>query len=703
MTDDNINLKDLKNEFPEESLEALSPNQGDKQPKPKTASAWVAVAPSPKIKLPPPPKAHAVRGEPEFISTYTALDGALLGYVYHYIDSKGEPVGLQLSWCEHQKTHKAEWHWKSFPEPRWLYGLARLQQYPDATVLIVQDETAADQANEELLPQFVCVSWPGGHRVVDKCSWSALRDRTVVIWPNCDSNIDRSGNILPDFQQPSLFAANKIAAKLLALKTNVSILAIPQPGSKPNGWGIRDAIIEGIAGKVLSAYITKQKRELKQASIDNADYDFSGDGRFLKTISHTAELIDRYWLIYAHGSTAFDRTERMLVKLSDIKDLCIAPNYIKMWQASSDRVTVRIENVGFDPGCDDPDILCNLWAGWPTVPKEGNCEKILELLRYMCQREAPDVREKLFDFVIKWLAFPIQNPGAKMKSCLVYHGPQGTGKNLLFEAVMQIYAKYGSILDQKALESEFTEWASKKLFVIADEVVARSEVYQVKNQLKVLITGSKIRINPKNILAYDETNHLNLVFLSNERMPVVLEEDDRRHAIIWTPDKLSEEYYTAVADEMVNGGIAALHHHLLNIDLSDFNEHTKPPMTLAKQDLIELSKDSIIRFYEDWHSCNIFNFVPNPVLSDDLYDLYRKWCHKEGIKNAAKNKFIDLIKTKKGMLKNRWRIKSIMLASNNPQTFLVPSDFSFTSDNELIRRDILGDYVDEFKKHLEVY
>jgi hypothetical protein len=696
-------LDKLKDEFPDEALETLAPGAEEKQLKAKTTSAWVAIAPDPKIKLPPPPKAHSVRGEPEFVSTYLGLDSALLGYVYHYIDSLGNPVSIQLSWCEHQKTHKAEWHWKSFPEPRWLYGLDKLQQYPDATVLIVQDEAAADQGNEELLPKFVCLTWPGGHKVVDKCNWAILRDRIVVIWPNCDSHLDRSGNIMPDFQQPSLFAANKIAAKLMALKTNVSILAIPQPGVKPNGWGIRDAISDGIAGNVLSAYITKQKRELKQSSLDNAEYDFSSDKRFLQPLSNVAEVIDRYWLIYAHGATSFDRKERMLVKISDIKDLCLSPGFLKMWQMSPDRVTIRIENVGFDPGCDDPEILCNLWAGWPTVPKEGKCEKILDLLRYMCQREALDVREKLFDFVIKWLAFPIQNPGAKMKSCLVYHGPQGTGKNLLFEAVMQIYAKYGSILDQKALESEFTEWASKKLFVIADEVVARSEVYQVKNQLKVLITGSKIRINPKNILAYDETNHLNLVFLSNERMPVVLEEDDRRHAIVWTPDKLDEAYYVAVAEEMANGGIAALHHHLLNIDLSDFNEHTKPPMTLAKQDLIELSKDSIIRFYEDWHSGNIYNFVSGPVLSDDFYELYRKWCHKEGIKNAAKNKFIDLIKTKKGMISNRWRMKSVQFVTNNPQTFLVPSDFQFESDNEIMRKDILGDYVDDFKKHLEYY
>ena len=39
-------------------------------------------------------------------------------------------------------------------------------------------------------------------------------------------------------------------------------------------------------------------------------------------------------------------------------------------------------------------------------------------------------------WVLKWLAYPIQHPGAKMRTALVLHGPQGTGKNMFFEAIM---------------------------------------------------------------------------------------------------------------------------------------------------------------------------------------------------------------------------------------------------------------------------
>ena len=80
-----------------------------------------------------------------------------------------------------------------------------------------------------------------------------------------------------------------------------------------------------------------------------------------------------------------------------------------------------------------------------------------------------------------------------------------------------------------------------------------------------------IRINPKNMGAYDERNHVNMVFLSNETKPVVLERDDRRYAVVWTPAKLDPAFYETVRLEMEAGGIAALHHRLKTLPLGTSN------------------------------------------------------------------------------------------------------------------------------------
>lgn len=375
----------------------------------------------------------------------------------------------------------------------------------------------------------------------------------------------------------------------------------------------------------------------------------------LRPIETMDELLERFSMVYGQGGTVFDHQHHCLVALSDMRDICIRREIHRAWMEHPDRSIVKVENVGFDPACTDKTIHCNLWAGWPTSPRSGDCTHLVDLLRYMC------VTEDVFAWVIKWLAYPIQHPGAKMKTTIVVHGPQGTGKNLLFEAVMTIYGRYGRVIDQTAIEDKFNDWASRKLFLIADEVVARSDLYHVKNKLKAFITGDWIRINPKNMSAYDERNHVNMVFLSNETQPVVLEEDDRRHCVIYTPEKLSHDFYAGVRAEIAAGGIEALHHYLLGIDLADFEAGTLPPMNQAKRDLIDLGLDSPARFIYAFKAGDVDGFpaenrpaIMTPCRSQDFYDLYCEWARRQGTKALSQIRFNDVvIKKFKGVIERK--------------------------------------------------
>lgn len=378
-----------------------------------------------------------------------------------------------------------------------------------------------------------------------------------------------------------------------------------------------------------------------------------GGESLLRPIQSLDELLERYSLIYAHGSTAFDHKLRVLLSLSDMRDACANKYIHRAWMEHPERRMVRIENVGFDPTERDPMVTCNLWSGWPTKPRPGRCEKLLELLRYMCSGEQD--AEALFQWVLRWVAMPIQRPGTKMKTTLVIHGGQGTGKNLFFETVMRIYGPYGRVLDQDAIEDKFNDWASKKLFLIADEVIARSDVHHVKNKLKGLITGTEIRINPKNVASYTERNHVNLVFLSNELMPVVLEEDDRRHAVIWTPKKLGPDFYAEVLEEIEAGGTEALHDYLLNIDLGDFNPGTPPPKTEARDALIGLALDSVVRWHRDLLAGELSPLKALPCLSADAYEAYKLWCSRSGHRPAPMSKFVPMLQRREGVETGRVR------------------------------------------------
>src|SRR5574337_915339 len=350
--------------------------------------------------------------------------------------------------------------------------------------------------------------------------------------------------------------------------------------------------------------------------------------RFIHVDDDTGEVVFDTW---TRALCKFSKVVKMLparVRTDDIKDH-------PRWKSRA----VYIDQIGFDPGGEDPNIVCNRWSGWPLKPVEGRCELLLDTLRYYSGQE--DNAEQVYRWMLCWLAYPLQHPGAKMHSAMVIHGPQGTGKSRFFEAYAKIYGDYATVLNQGAIEDKFnSDWSERKLFILADEIVARQDLYHLKNQLKNFITGEWVRVNPKNVAAHRERNHMNLVFLSNERQPVQLENDDRRHLVLWTPPALSRAYYDELSEEIACGGVLALYHYLMQLDLGDFKPWTRPPMTRAKEDLIGLSLSSEERFCRDW-AAGETDWPYGPCASMDLYAAYRKYCAAHGVqKPRESNQFL---------------------------------------------------------------
>jgi putative DNA primase/helicase len=358
------------------------------------------------------------------------------------------------------------------------------------------------------------------------------------------------------------------------------------------------------------------------------------------------EAQDRYSYIYGARDLLFDHADHSLVPKSCVTDLLVDHGW-RDWKRQGIRVH-RLQDVGFDPGESDPSVLCNLYAGWPTAPKEGKCDRLLELLASMCNGE-PNGRE-VYQWVLRWLAYPLQHVGAKLQTTLVWQGPQGTGKNLFFDTYRKIYGRYGGVIDQNAVEDKFNDYLSRKLFLAADEVVARSDLYRVKNMLKSLITAQRTRINSKQVSAWEEDNHANVVFLSNERLPVVIEADDRRYLVIWTPPPLSKQFYEECGKELAEGGQQALHHYLLHLDLGDFQPHSKPPMTKAKREVQALSSGSIERFFAEWVGRET-QWTFCPASSAQLYLAYTRYCRENGERQRPQNDFSNYIGKQPG-----WKI-----------------------------------------------
>ncbi len=407
-------------------------------------------------------------------------------------------------------------------------------------------------------------------------------------------------------------------------------------------------------------------------------------------------LLENYSLIYT-TDTAFDARRALVIGLGPLR-AAAGKGRVREWLEHPERKVVMPDQVGFDPTGTDANIRCNLWTGWPSAPRSGSCECLVDLLMYLCGAE--DDPGGLADWVLDWLAYPLQNPGAKMQSALLVHGPEGTGKNTFFGAIGAIYGRYYAPISQVELESDYNGWASGKLFVVGNEVVQRVELYHQQGRLKTLVTEPRWVINEKFMPARFENNHANFVFFSNRLDIARLDQNDRRYCVIWTPEPRDASFYRHVNAEIAAGGIAALHDMLMRRQLGAFGPHSKPPLTRSKRELIELSMDSTDRFWRLWVHGDLD--VPCvPVRSDHLYDLYKAWCQRNGIhKYPAAHVLLANVYKQPGVKGGLERYR--LGGQHDRRRFILPPGQHLPIGG-LARPQWLGDCVETFTGALQIY
>lgn len=341
-------------------------------------------------------------------------------------------------------------------------------------------------------------------------------------------------------------------------------------------------------------------------------------------------LCENFALIYG-TDTVWDGTERIIMKISNMAH-AHGSDMVKMWKNSARRRTVRQQDVVFDPTMKaDPQTTVNLFDGLAMEPVEGDVTPMLDLIRFLTSRASDNADEcdQIMHWLLCWLAYPLQNLGAKLRTAVIMHGDEGAGKNFLFDTMVSIYGKYGALVGQDELEDKFNDWRSCKLFVVGDEVSSRAELVHNKNRLKALITSPTVQINPKNLPRREEANHINIVFLSNELQPLALDNSDRRYLVIYTPKARDVEYYRKLGKWREDGGAAAFLHYLLNYPLDGFEPYAPAPYTEAKRALINLNRKSPEQFLAEWAGGEIdLPFYSCSV--EQAYRAYLKWCVRTG-------------------------------------------------------------------------
>lgn len=165
---------------------------------------------------------HWVHGEPTKTWPYLNEKSELVGYACRFLLPDGKKEVLPLIFAE-KEGHK-QWMYRGFSKPRPLFNLNQISNNLKAPILIVEGEKTAAAA-EELFPNTVVTTFPGGSNGIKHVEWSHLKGRTVVLWPDND---------MPGFK--AMHEVYKILKPL-----GCTTFWIKNPPMAKKGWDVADS------------------------------------------------------------------------------------------------------------------------------------------------------------------------------------------------------------------------------------------------------------------------------------------------------------------------------------------------------------------------------------------------------------------------------------------------------------------------------
>ena len=248
------------------------------------------------------------------------------------------------------------------------------------------------------------------------------------------------------------------------------------------------------------------------------------------------------------------------------------------------------DNIGYFPG-DDPvvDGIVNTWTPYPVDPVPGNVKPFLDLIDFLFE-DAPDPKA----WFMQWLAYPLQHPGTKLMQAVLLHSrTQGVGKTFAGEIMGEIYGDNFNIVSQDELHAPFNEWLVSKQFILGEEL-SGGDNRKDADRLKNMFTRKLFNVNIKFQPTYVMQDCANYLLTSNRVDALFLDDDDRRTFVHEVTAKAKpENFYKRIGKWLDNGGASHLFHYLLNVDTHDFNPRAHALRTVARQNMIDLSKSDL--------------------------------------------------------------------------------------------------------------
>lgn len=253
--------------------------------------------------------------------------------------------------------------------------------------------------------------------------------------------------------------------------------------------------------------------------------------------------------------------------------------------------------VTFDPsGQPSPYGVLNLWQGFTVSPREGNWSRLRAHIKdVICSGVVEH-----FEYLLNWIARLVQKPAERGEVAVVMRGDEGAGKGTLANALVEIFGKHSKhISDPGHLVGRFNGHLRDCVFLFADEAFFAGDKART-GVLKAVITEPTLTFEAKNRNATTSKNHIHIMMASNDDWVVPAGKESRRYFVLdVSPKQIGKwSYFSAIAEEMENGGYEAMLHDLMKMDISAFQARNFP-VTDALRKQREQSLPAVERWLQD--------------------------------------------------------------------------------------------------------
>lgn len=260
----------------------------------------------------------------------------------------------------------------------------------------------------------------------------------------------------------------------------------------------------------------------------------------------------------------------------------------------------------------------NAWTPTDIEPVAERPDWFLNHVKTLIPSDAE--RNHFYDF----LAYTVQNPGKKVKHCVLITGEQGIGKTVIMDICMKLHGERNvSAPSQDSLSEKYTPWLYSSTLVVINELEQFEKSVMYK-KLKPFLTDSIVSARRMHSDPDDKfVNRVNFIAFSNAEYAIRLEPKDRRFFIVRAcVPRESTDYYDALYEHIQNDSGQVLHFFQTR-DISHFNPHATPMMTDAKREMLEESITPLESWVRDGLESREAPFNKDVVIFKDIIKAVR--------------------------------------------------------------------------------